>query len=619
MSRPLMFCSGFAVFVLGMLAGGVQPQAAEINAAARARVSDDVKYLSSDELEGRGVGTEGLRKAADHIRDEFKRLGLKSGTPDGNYFQPFKVLVETSVVKERTLLNVQGPKEEIKLELGSDYQPFNIGGEGKAKADVVFAGYGITAPEIGYDDYKGLDVAGKVVIVLRKEPQQEQEDSKFDGKKVTKYAYIQAKVQNAIDHKAAALLLVNDELSAKQEKGDKLALSQAFGTRKMGIPFAQVTQAFVNRLLAASPVKSGDAELKTLAAIEKVIDEKFQPVSQPLAGFTADLEFSFEKIYDDVVNVIGVIEGEGPKADETIIIGAHYDHLGWGGFGSRKPTEKAVHNGADDNASGTAALLEIARRFAPRKEKPARRLVFMAYSAEERGLLGSAHYVKEPLFPLDKVIAMYNYDMVGHVKNDTLIVSGVKTGEQFADLLDAANAGGTLKLNKASGVRGDSDHYSFYQKKVPVLHFFTGITEEYHTPEDDFPTLNLDGMVQVVDFSEALLDKTLALTAPPTYAEVSSPAGGGRGGMSYFGVKPDYGAEVAGLLITGTSPGSPADKGGLKGGDIVIQMGDIKILDIQGMADALRKYKPGETIDVTVKREDAEVSMKVTLEAPNTK
>ncbi|MCH7729690.1 MAG: M20/M25/M40 family metallo-hydrolase, partial [Planctomycetes bacterium] len=401
-------------------------------ADAISRVGEDIRYLASDELEGRGPATEGLEKAAEHITKRFKQLKLTSGAKDGSYRQPFEIAIDTKVVEAKTMLVLSGPNNQtITLELGKDFQPLATGAAGNAKAEVVFAGYGISAPKLKYDDYKDADVAGKIVLLIRREPQQDDPKSVFNGKKVTTHSYIRTKLLAAKKQKAAAVLLVNDPFSTKQKKKDQLTTPAGFGTNPLGVPFAHVSQAIVNKLLESSPIRAGDgAQLKSVATIEEKIDDALVPMTQSLTGWTAEFKCSFEKVKATVSNVVGVLEGEGPLANETIVIGAHYDHLGYGPFGSRRPNERAIHNGADDNATGTAAIMEIARRFAERDEKPARRMVFIAFSAEERGLIGSNYYLANPLFPLKDTVAMINFDMVGRLGDKGLSVGGVKTAKE---------------------------------------------------------------------------------------------------------------------------------------------------------------------------------------------
>jgi hypothetical protein len=580
------------------------------------RVGEDIRYLASDELEGRGPGTDGLQKAAEYIRDRFQSLGLTGVGEDGSYMRPFEIKVDTKAVEAKTSLVLRGPDgQELKLELGEDYQPLAIGGTGQAKGEIVFAGYGISAPKLKYNDYQDADVGGKVLLVIRREPQQDDPKSVFNGKQVSPHAFIRTKIDAAKKNKAAAVLMVNDPFTTKSEKKDQLTRPGGFGTAGRGVPFAHVTQAIANQVLEASAVKSGEEDFGNVEAIAAKIDETTSPITQPLDGWTAEFQVTFESVKADVSNVVGVIEGEGPLANETIVIGAHYDHLGWGPFGSRKPNVRAIHNGADDNATGTAAVMELARRFAEREQKPARRLVFIAFTAEERGIVGSNYYLQNPRFELADTVAMINFDMIGHLREDGLLLGGVRTAKQFAALVDQVSETGELKL-KMPGTLGGSDHAGFYRKGIPVLFFFTGMTSIYHTPDDDFETINVEGAVQTIDFAERMLDKVVNLPERPEYVKVSR-SGPGRGAMAYLGVVPDYaGGDGKGLPLTDINADSPAGKGGLKAGDVIIKFGDIEVADIQDLATGLRKYKAGQKVDIVVRRDDGELTFSVTLGEP---
>jgi len=586
------------------------------NAAALERVGGDIKYLASEELEGRAPGTAGLQMAADYMRDAFKEAGLSSGVAEGSFYQPFEISLETRLRKSQAVLVLHGPNGTTKkLKLGKDYQALAVGGSGKVKAEVVFAGYGISAPELKYDDFKDADVAGKVLLVIRREPQQGNEKSAFDGKKTTPYSYISKKVAQATEQKAAAVLFVNDPFNTKEKK-DTLVPADGFGSSGGGLPFAHVTQSVVKELLNTTPIKvDDDTELNSVEAIEKQIDEHYQPLTQPLSGWSAEIDFEFEENKADVANVIGVIEGEGPLANETVLIGAHYDHLGFGPFGSRKPNSKALHPGADDNATGTAAVVELARRFAGREKKPARRMVFMGFTAEERGLFGSNHYVNNPVFPLEDSVAMINFDMIGRLRNNKLIINGARSGNEFSTLLDRANKNEAFQLDKGGTMMG-GDHYGFYQKGIPAVHFFTGLTDDYHTPDDTFERINVAGVVKTIDFCEQFLDAVVELPTRAEYVKVTPARRGGGGSMAYLGVTPDYSSSENGLKVTGVNDDSPAAEGGLQAGDIITRIGKIPVTDIQGLADGLRINKPGVTVEIDVMRGETKKTLKVKLGKP---
>ena len=318
-------------------------------------------------------------------------------------------------------------------------------------------------------------------------------------------------------------------------------------------------------------------------------------------------------------NVIGILPGRDPVLrNETVIIGAHYDHLGLGGFGALDPDSAGrVHNGADDNASGTAALFAIAQRL--RAAPLARTVVFIAFSGEELGLLGSDYYVKHPLYPLSATEIMINLDMVGRLKNDKLIVYGTGTATEIPALLDSLNWYAKFDLRPQPEGYGPSDQTSFYAAKIPVLHFFTDLHGDYHRSSDDWDKINAQGLVRVADFAAAVATATgnrpsrlTFVDVPPPAPKAGAAATGGYG--AYLGTIPDMASgETGGVRITGVSKGSPAELGGMKGGDMITKIGDYDVPDLAGMTDALRNYKPGDKVVVVVIRDGKEIGLDVTL------
>jgi Zn-dependent M28 family amino/carboxypeptidase len=300
------------------------------------------------------------------------------------------------------------------------------------------------------------------------------------------------------------------------------------------------------------------------------------------------------------------------------VIGAHYDHVGRGGPGSFVPGSNEIHNGADDNASGTVSLLELARRLGARKEKLPRRIVFIAFTGEESGLIGSARYTKEPIFPLEKTIAMLNMDMVGRLQDDKLTVFGTGTSPIWDEMLKRLGKDGHFELSLKPEGMGPSDHQSFFMKQIPVLHFFTGTHGDYHRPSDDWEKINIPGTERVVDLIEKLAIELASLPERPKYVAVQGTAqiGERAGSRPYFGSVPDFGNEKPGYSLGGVVPGGPAEKGGLKGGDRIVLLGTNKIENLSDFDLALRKFSPGDTVEVTVMRGDEKVTLKVVLDKP---
>jgi hypothetical protein len=327
----------------------------------------------------------------------------------------------------------------------------------------------------------------------------------------------------------------------------------------------------------------------------------------------------WEKGFDRVSakNVVGVLEGDGPHADETIVIGAHYDHLGRGGMGSLDPGSHEIHHGADDNASGVSALVEVARRLAMRETKLPRRVVFIAFTGEERGLYGSAHYAREPLVPLDQTIAMVNMDMVGRMVDDKLIVYGTDTASEWNKLLDDLSVEHPFKLTRHPEGYGPSDHTSFYAKRIPVLFFFTGTHRDYHRPSDTFDKINVEGMRRITDMAADVVVAIAEMDHRPTYQDIGAPPEFAKSGnRPYFGSIPDFSQEQPGYVLMGVSKGGPAERAGIKANDIIVRLGDWPIGNLEDFDTALRKFKSGDRVTVLVKRGGEELKFEVTLEPP---
>ncbi|MCI0701875.1 MAG: M28 family peptidase [Planctomycetia bacterium] len=596
------------------------------------RMRKDVFFLASQECEGRGIETKGINLAADYIAESFKASGLKPAMANGSYFQPFTVTMSAKLGKP-TSFALRGPGDAKKdPRLGSEYTPMGFSPTSKAKGDLVFAGYGISAPNLKYDDYAGLDVEGKIVFVLRRTPRYgEKGDRRFDttvpeGEDSIHSAFV-TKIETAAKHKAAALIIVNDTGSVGRLDPIGQFANHATGTTPAKFPVLFVKRAVIDEILT-------EAKAKSLTELEKAINENLKPQSFALKGWKADTEVTVERTDLKVKNVVGVLEGAGPLKDETVVIGAHYDHVGYGLWGSAggKDARGKLHYGADDNASGTTGLMELARRYGAQKNRQGRRIVFIAFSAEERGLLGSVHYCKEPLFPLDKTVAMVNMDMIGRVKEvpsdwtglfgkqDRLIVYGTGTGEGFDKLVGAAGKKHDLKLSVLKAGTGPSDHDSFYRKRIPVLFLYTGTHPEYHRPTDIAEKINVAGMRKVTDFVQLIADDLLTRVVPPKYFVVRDPWSDPtnprptRPMGPRLGIRPDYTYEGEGVLLEGITPGGIAEKAGLKDGDIIVEVAGKPTPTIVAYMSAMGTQKPGTTIDVVVDRKGKKLTLKAKLE-----
>jgi hypothetical protein len=582
-----------------------------------ARVKGDIEYLASDELEGRGVETKGIELAAQHILDQYQKAGLKPGLPDGTWRQPFQVVLGDVAVEASTAVRLKGPGDlMLDLKISEEFQPIRRGANGEASGEIVFLGYGITSAEDNYNDYAGMDVKGKVVVIIRREPQN-RPDGAFKGQETSSNAYIDRKLELIRNSEAAAILFVNDHASAPTADQDELLEPSGFGNNGDSVPFVHIKQAVLDKLLQAAPLLADGRTLSSLHDVGKYIDETLKPVSQPLAGCSATIATRFKTNSVTAHNLVGVIEGEGPLADETIVIGGHYDHLGFGGYGSRTQARTGeVHNGADDNASGTAAVIELARRIAA-GPKPKRRLVFICFSGEERGLIGSEHYVRNPIYPLENTVAMLNFDMIGRLKDNRVEVNGVGSSAAFPEIVQKADEAVPIDITVNPSSFAGSDHLPFYQKQIPVMFCFTGLTDTYHTPDDDAATLNMEGALLVIDYSEQLLRGMDALETRPAFSEGPPRRARGTRRPPFLGLQPDLGASGAnGIVVRSVRPDSPAAKAGIAAGDIVTKVGDKTVEDYQTLVTELVAAKPGDVMKLTVKRNNQESVIEVTLGEP---
>jgi hypothetical protein len=315
-------------------------------------------------------------------------------------------------------------------------------------------------------------------------------------------------------------------------------------------------------------------------------------------------------------NVVGVLPGRDPDLrNEIVIVGAHYDHLGQGNFGSLDPDSTGqVHNGADDNASGASALIHIARTLSA--SPPGRTVVFIAFSGEEAGLLGSDYYIKNPIFPLARTYAMVNLDMVGRLRSDRLLVFGTATATEFGGILDSLNAIARFDLKASGDGWGRSDQSSFYGAGKPVLHLFTDLHEDYHRTTDDWEKINVDGLERVADFTAAIVRTLGNRRTGLTFVNVPPPAPvAGAGYGAYLGTVPDMSENPGGVRLTGVRAGSPAERAGLKGNDIIVRIGEMAVPDLQAMTNALREHRPGDVVEVRFLRDGVEQRVSVTLGA----
>ncbi len=563
-----------------------------------------VRTLANPDWEGRGVGTKGIERAAAYLERELRQLGLRPGGDGASFRQSFEV---TTGVQVGTPCGIAGAG--VSADVGDEFQPIGFSTNGIVRAPVVFAGYGITAPGLEYDDYAGLDVRDKLVLVLTNEPGEMDSTSRFDGSVNTPYADLRTKAINAREHGALGLLVVN---GPKHHAGEPLRKPRGDGAGYMtsGLLAANVSERIADALLRGSG--------RTLAAAQDAIEAHAKPQSFAL-GDTVSVTVTLRRTRARIENVVGWLPGR--DTTRTLVVGAHYDHLGWGGESSLSPNVHAVHPGADDNASGTAGLLGVARHFASKARdrhwKPEHNLVFAAFTGEESGLLGSGHFVDDPTRPIESVEAMINMDMIGRLRDDKLAVSGVETAREWPAVLDGVNAAARFQLKSSGDGFGPSDHSSFYKKQVPVLFLFTGSHGDYHKPSDTWDRVHAAGIARIANFAAAVVE-TLDARPRLTYqkAKADSSTGriaGGGGYGAYLGTIPDYLQTEGGVLLSGVRAGSPAEKAGLLQGDVIVKFDDVRIDNIYDYTFALRSRKPGQDVRITVKRGAEERTLVATL------
>jgi len=572
------------------------------------RVLEHVRYLASPELAGRAPGTDGNKLAAEYIEKQFRDAGLLPAN-QGQFQQPFtlttgiklgalnSVMFDVLVERPGVPLDQTRPTK-IGWKMGADYQPYGFSESRTVKGAMVFCGYGLSAPEKKYDDYAGIDVKDKIVIVLRGIPMwAEKEES------IKALASLRSKATMARDKGASAIIFVN-------EKGDSADVLSPFGLDRMGknsgIVVLQVRRTPCARIFPPKDMPMFQAEM----AIEK--DKA--PHSYTLSNTTGSITTSLEYIESTTHNVLGMVRGT-EKPDEYVVVGAHFDHLGMGDENSLHTSRAPIiHPGADDNASGTAGVMELARRFAAAPGK--RSVVFMCFSGEEKGLLGSKYFTNNSPIPLANIVTMVNMDMIGRLKDNKLNVQGVGTSPGWPALLERAKGDLPFAMTTTADGFGPSDHSSFTAKNIPVLFFFTNLHSDYHRPTDTFDKINYDGEAMVLTMVERTVREVADMADKPVFTMPVQAAqqSASTGFRVTFGVIPDYGDDPQGLRITGVKAGGPAEKAGLKGDDIVIKFGTTTIKNIYDLTSAMGERKPGDMIQVVVLRDGKELVLPVTLE-----
>jgi hypothetical protein len=479
-------------------------------------ILEHIKFLSSDELRGRGDGSPELEIAADYVAKQFKAVGLQPGGSSNEWFQPFQLEAGLTVGKGNSL-SVTTKGKTVSFALGTSYYPLSAPSNedpSKPSTDlhdlpIVFAGYGLAVPNVGYDDYARVDVTGKAVLIFSHEPQERDNSSRLNGTRPMQQTTLAAKASLARSHGAKMLLIVGDPTHKTDDAPYGLFGSDPDAEDHV-IPVLRI------RRTDAQPI----IDAWQLDAVARQIDGDLVPRSRDLPDAKVDYVEFLSKNRRMVRNVVGVLPGGDPaRAKESIVIGAHYDHVGLGGRLSVSPERTGeIHNGADDNASGTASIIEIARAAVADRSRFPRTLVFVAFAGEERGLLGSAFYANQPRMPIDGTIAMLNLDMVGRA-NGSVDVSGLEAAPSMeADFAAAVkNSGATLKIKREGPGAGRSDDYNFLVRKIPAINFFTGFHPDYHRPGDDWEKIDAAGTGQVARLALELAAALANRSARPEF------------------------------------------------------------------------------------------------------
>ncbi len=649
-------CSFIALAFLAGVAGGQVVPSSSTTPTPAAELESDVRLytqhinsIANPVMEGRAPGTTGNRRAADYIEFYFRKFGfapafplevkdadgkVTSTTPGASYRQEFIAPASlrpgdsTKLTIARFDYSADGAEKS--LSAGTDFNVLGYSGSGEATGKLAFVGYSIRRGEDGYATYEeGTDLTGKIAVILRFEPMNENGKSKWAPERWSPAASIEPKLRAAADRGAAGIILVNPP-GASDDRMGKLEDMSLTGNRSLRIPVVMMTTEAADSLVSAA-----DGAGRSLAEFRAIADNEGGVIDLPDA--TVTLESKIERVPLISDNVGGILAGKGPLAEELIIIGAHYDHVGYGYFGSRDSRGRGrLHPGADDNGSGTSGLMLVAdklsRAYAELPEGAnARSILFLAFSAEESGLNGSRHYTKNMIRPLDKHYLMLNMDMIGRLRNDELEVHGLGTAVGLDEFTRGyTDASGLTVALKRSGF-GPSDHASFTTARVPVLFFHTGLHDEYHMPTDFAWTINCEGAVRVCDlvsriamgaalrpealpFGDGTTPRPTNSAAPEASADQPTTPMAGVGVR--FGIAPgDYSGEEPGVLIGDVIEGLPAEKAGLKSGDLMTSWNGEKLVSVEAWMPMLSKHKPGDKVVITYTRDGKEMTTEATLTA----
>jgi aminopeptidase YwaD len=552
-------------------------------------LQNHVKYLSSDQLEGRLTGSTGDSLAAEYIKTQFKSYGLVPVSGDG--FERFRVNDKISLGKENSF-SLNGTSYTVQ----TDFSPASFSENASLKADVIFAGYGfrINNDSLKWDDYKDLDVKNKWIMIIRSSPDLDNPASKFAS-----FSGDRNKAMIAKDLGASGILMVSGPSFDSNDTFDPLSK----GAYSVGIPVLWIKRTLADAIL----LKSGN----TIKDLEKKLNSSNKPYSF-ITGTTIEAKSDIVQNMAGTRNVVMMLPGSDEKLkNEFLIFGAHFDHLGMGGpgSGSRAVDTLGIHHGADDNASGVSMVIELARRFAGTKNSHKRSLIFVAFTGEEEGLLGSKHFSDDSMTDLKRADLMVNLDMVGRLQDSKFLqVGGVGTSTGVKELAVSVADTNKLKLSFTEEGSGSSDFSSFYAKNIPVLYFTTGTHDDYHTPKDTWEKINYPGMVNVADLVFNITSRIANDTARLKFKEAGPQSESNRPprrrGIT-LGIMPDVTGSIKnGLKVEAVTAGRPAALGGMKKGDIIISVDGKPVNNIGDYMFRLSQLKSGQKIEVEVMRNE---------------
>lgn len=630
-----------------------------------------VATLADPFFEGRSADTRGKEIAAEYVRFYFTRAGLQPAfsdalapdadiepmdagpAPENPHSAPstvgmrpdhldnndnFNAALNTSFTQPFTVpgpltinaaeVRWSGGDNADSLELGKDFNPLGMSGRDIITAPLVFAGYSIDRGPDGYSSFaEDEKLDGKIAMIFRFEPMDAYGKSKWaegsgSGNWSPRSGLIE-KVRSALARGAAGVIVVNPP-GADDPRADRLETPRATRLGQVQQPVVMITAAAAQRLL-----KAADAEGRSLLKFRQLADDGWRgTIPLDNAGLRITLNVDMERQRLNTHNVGAILPGRGALADEYIIIGAHYDHVGYGYLAGASPVNVGkLHPGADDNASGTAGLIMLAQRLKADYDKlpdnaNARSILFLAFAAEEMGLLGAQHFVRNTGLSSSQMTAMLNMDMIGRLNDNKLQISGTGTAEEWTDILNRAEADAVanrraLAVSRSPGGQGPSDHSVFYRSGIPVLHFFTGTHSYYHQPTDVISIINAEGAARVLDLVHFVATDLATRPAKPTFQESTGggPQGPRTGSRVRLGIQPgDYDDSEPGVLVGGVTENSAADKAGIRAGDRLVRWNGQQVIDIYGMMDQLSKHRPGDVVELMVIRDGAEVTLKPTLE-----